>query len=289
MYRIGYFLILLISWLPFWMLQAIADFMAWSLYLLGYRKDVVLNNLKNSFPEKSEREVRSIARKFYRNFADTIMLSFKNFSISEAEMKKRCSVNNIDVVQRHLREGRNVIAMLPHYSNWEWNIAMPMFLDKDINAYTVYQPLNSTFFNEKIQGSRSRFGLELVPMRQTYKVCLSKENNGKHIFGLVADQSPHRRSLKRWLTFMNQDTPVHVGSENIAREKDYAVVFLYSRMVKRGYYELTFEQMYDRGGATAEGEITSRFFEKLEILLKERPEEYLWSHKRWKHKRKQEV
>ncbi|MDH5474726.1 MAG: lysophospholipid acyltransferase family protein [Cyclobacteriaceae bacterium] len=284
--KLGFILIKLFSLLPFWVLYTIANFLGFLMYhVFGYRKEVVLNNLRNSFPNKSEKEIHTIAKKFYRSFSDTIISSIKSFTISEKEIRKRFVYKNPEIFQRHLDEGRNILGMCGHYSNWEWTFSSPLFFSSDIETILVYQKLQNKFFNKIILDSRERFGSKFIPTHRAYATMLNKENNGKYIFGLVADQSPHKTKIKHWLTFLNQDTPVHLGSENIARNKDYAVVFCNVHQVKRGYYEMVLEDMFDHGASTSEYEITTTFFKKLEKIIEEKPEEWLWSHRRWKHSR----
>lgn len=285
--KIGYVLIKLVSLLPFWVLFVIADFLMFIMcYIIGYRKAIIFNNLKKSFPEKSDKELRSIAKKFYKSFADTIICSVKLFSISEKEMKKRFSYRNPEVFQYHFDAGRNVIGMCGHYSNWEWIISTPLFFSNELQSWAVYQKLKNKFFDKMILDSRERFAFKMIPTFEAYETILGQENNGKHAFGMVADQSPHVNKIKHWLNFLNQDTPVHLGAENIAREKDYAVVFCCVQQVKRGYYEMVLENMFDSSATTEEYEITASFFNKLEGIIRQTPEHWLWSHRRWKHKQK---
>lgn len=284
--KLGFAFIKLLSLLPFWTLYIISDILSFLTYrIFGYRKKVVFNNLRNSFPDKTEKEIREIAKKFYSSFADTIIGSIKAFSITEKEMRKRFVYKNPEVFQRHLDAGRNVVGMCGHYSNWEWTFCTPLFFSPDIQSILVYQKLQNKFFDKIILESRQRFGSRFIPTHKVYSTMLKKENNGKYLFGLVADQSPSKSKIKHWLPFLNQDTPVHIGSENIAREKDFAVVFCHVHQVKRGYYEMGLENMFDNAASTNEYEITETFFKKLEKLIEEKPEEWLWSHKRWKHSR----
>lgn len=286
MSSILYFFLKLISFVPFSVLYLLSDLLIGiNNRFIKYRHDVVKSNLREAFPEKSDKEIDRLAKRFFKQLADTMLFSLKMFSISERQVRKRVQVPDIDVMRKHLDSGRNVVMMCPHYSNWEAFVLMALYFEDDMNCHAIYQRLSNKFMDQKVRKSRSRFGAQMVATKDCARTFLNSPNNGKHIFGMVADQSPFISKIRYWVNFLNQDTPVHVGTESLARQTGCAIVFCYPRPIKRGYYEIVIEEFIADASQTEEHFITKAYFERLEKLIQEAPEHWLWSHRRWKYKR----
>ena len=276
-------IIYLTSLLPHWVLYALSDFNFFFIYhVFGYRKKVVYENLKNSFPEKSHEELKEIEKKFFRHLTDVIMETVKEFSISKRSIKKRFKFMNPEVFQQHYDNGKSVMMTMGHYGNWEYGVTAPLWVPQE--CWAVYGKIENPVFDKYLVQTRERFGFTLFPMEETYNVML-EHKQGDKLYMFMADQSPHHAKIKYWLPFLSQETPVHKGAEKLSKMMDLAVVFIDIQKVKRGYYEITAHTLYENPKETAENEITEKYFEILEKVIQKNPEYWLWSHKRWKYKR----
>lgn len=286
--HIGIFCLKLLSKLPLSVLYLVSDFLfVLIFYLVGYRKKVVYNNLRNSFPEKTEKEIRKIRRRFYRHFADLMVEIVKVAGIGEKEFKKRMRIKNPELMNRFFEQGRSVIMITMHYSNWEWTNIFSLFLRHKILA--VYKPLHNQQFERYFQNIRSRFDAETVPMTHVLR-RLVKANQEKELVapGLVGDQTPPAFH-KHWTIFLNQETLFYPGAAAISRKFNHPVVFIRIDKIRRGYYELTFETLFENPENHSEAEIMKAYVHKMEEIIVAKPEYYLWSHRRWKHKRPADV
>ncbi len=257
-------------------------------YVIRYRRKVVYTNLTKSFPEKSKREIRSIARKFYRHFCDSFIETLYFDRISENEIKKRLTLLDQEILEKYLVEGRPVILALGHYNNWEWNCSWP--LNSDYKGYVIYKRLTNKSFNLFYYNMRARFGIVPLERADTYRQLIADQNNGKaSASAFLMDQTPRKHEIQYWTTFLNQETAVLTGTEKVARKLDAAVLFCHVRKLKRGYNRLEFSVIAEHAKDTAPFEITENATRKIEEMIVGRPELWLWSHKRWKHKREMAV
>jgi KDO2-lipid IV(A) lauroyltransferase len=272
-----------ISYLPYPALYLLSDGMYFLVYrVFGYRKKVVIQNITNSFPEKSHEEQLQIVRAFYHHFCDLIVESVKVFTISEAEVKQRMKLLNPEFSNRFFDKGQSVIIAGGHYNNWE---LFAVAIDSEIKHQTValYKTLNNKFFDEKMRTSRGKYGLKMISTRLA-KEEFERTNGLKAvIFGF--DQSPGNSNNCYWGTFLNQDTAMIFGVEKYAKDYNFPVLFLRINKVKRGHYTYEFTEAIEEPGNTEYGEITRKINGLLELDIIKQPEYYLWSHKRWKHKR----
>lgn len=285
---IGYYLAIgigrVISWMPFFILYRFSDFLVFLLdKVIGYRKEVIMENLRYSFPERDEKELHRIRKLFYRNFADIIVESFKSLSISEKAIRKRFKLSNPEVFQDLHDKGKGVIMVMGHYTNFEWT-AMNIPLLVPHQCFAVYQPLDNVHFSKKVVAIREQFGLKLFSMKDTYPFMLgNKAKTPLYVF--MADQSPHIGKIKYSTQFLNQETPVHLGVENLSKKCDLAVVFIETQRLKRGHYEVTAQLLFEDANATTGHEITDTHVKALEKVIVKKPEDWLWSHRRWKYVR----
>jgi KDO2-lipid IV(A) lauroyltransferase len=253
-------------------------------YFPSYRREVVATNLKRSFPEKDRKELKIIERNFYKHLADLFIETLKLTHMSKAELKKRCTITNADILNRLLEEKRDVIGVLGHYNNWEWLSILPQYTN--FKTVSIYKPLQNRYFNKLINDNRSKFGITLTPMSLIIReIIIDRKNGVNTLSAFIADQIPPKGDIKYWTTFLNQDTPVYLGAEKVASKYDMAVVFFHIQKIKRGYYNLNIELLFDHTAGLPEHFITETHVKRLEEIIKEKPEYWIWSHRRWKHKK----
>lgn len=272
----------LLSFLPFPIIYGISNFIAWLLHrVIRYREEVILKNLKNSFPEKSVQEIHKIQKDYYRNFSDIIVEAFKSLSISKKQMKKRFKLRNPEVFQNLYDKNKGVIMVMGHHTNFEWTaMSIPLLVPQ--KCFAVYHPLKNQLYNTKIVEIREQMGLKLFKMKETYPFMLNNPCSAP-LYVFMADQSPHKGKIKYRTEFLNQNTPVHLGVENLSKKCDLAVVFIDIYRVKRGFYEIEAKLLYEDVSNTETYEITDTHVRALEDLIKRDPANWLWSHKRWKN------
>ncbi len=279
-----YCVILPISYLPFPVLYGISDFLYLILYkTFGYRKKIVLGNIQRSFPEKTAKEHMEICNKFYSHFCDLILESLKTFTISEKQVQKRVVCKNPELVNKYFDQKKSVIFAGGHIANWE---IFAVSIDKLIKHKTlgIYKPLSNKYFDGKMQKTRGRYGLTLVSTKKVSQVFEEEKNNlTASIFAI--DQSPSNPNSCHWMTFLNQDTGVLFGTEKFAKEYDQPVLYGRINKEKRGYYSFEFFETFPHPRETKPGEITETVTRLLEKDIINTPEYWLWTHRRWKHKR----
>ena len=269
------------------MLYPISNFFSFVLYhLIGYRKKVVIENLKKSFPEKSDAEITHITKEFYIHFVDVIFETIKLMSISDTEFKKRCSFDEsaIKIFNSFFDKKQSIVGIMGHCGNWEWAAISHQFYFKQLIT-GVYHPLSNKSFDEFMLQLRSRKGGQIIPMSQVYKqiVHLNQQHTPTTL-GLIADQAPPPESAY-WTSFMHQETAFFYGPEKIAKKFNFPVVYLGVKKKKRGYYEMRVNVITERPNELPDGEITRLHVKELEKDLHAQPFNWLWSHRRWKHKR----
>ena len=277
------------SKLPFFVLYGISDFAYFIIYqVVGYRKKVVFENLRNSFPKKNEFEIKQIAKGFYKHIADLFIEFLKGYSITKDEINDRVKIINLEVVKKYTDKNQSVIIVTGHISNWEW-LLHPLNLS-GIPMDIVYQKLSSPLFDKLTLFIRSRFTITpLIEKQDTLRKTVDRKDITRALV-LGSDQSPQNWKSAYWTTFLNQDSGFFTGTERIARKYDYPVIFSEMRRMKRGYYEIEFTEIAisNEYQNLPMGEITERFVRILEQSIHKYPSDYLWSHRRWKHKRNEE-
>ena len=278
-----YLLILPLSLLPYPLLYLLSDIIFLIMYrVIGYRKEVVFTNLRNSFPNKSKHELKKIMSDFYRHLCDIIMESVKGFTISEKQLRKRLIIKNPEFSNYFADKGQSIIFVGGHYNNWEI-CAQAFAMYSNHKCIGIYKPLSNGFINDKIYTSRSKYGMHLISMKQTKKSFEDGDEPKAIVFG--SDQNPANPKRAHWVQFLNQDTGVLFGVERYAKEYDWPVVFVSISKVKRGHYEVEYSLITDSPTEQPHGKITEDFTKRLEQDIINKPQYWLWSHKRWKHKR----
>jgi KDO2-lipid IV(A) lauroyltransferase len=281
-----WWLLLGISKLPFPVLYLLADFFFLILYrLAGYRKKVVAQNLANSFPEKSFTERKQIEVLFYRNLCDVIVETIKLASIKPADLKTHARFINMEAVEEYIRKGTPVIILGSHLANWEW--ALPGgAVSFDFKMDGIYKPLSSPFFDWFMLRIRSRTGAHLVKMQDTLRDFI-KQKQVPRAISMLSDQTPPGGEIQYWTNFLNQDTPFYVGSDKLATSFKYPVFFFGTKRLSRGIYEFELVPLITNISDLPQAgyPVTEQYARLLERWIRENPADYLWSHKRWKHKR----
>ena len=283
-YLLYYLVILPISLLPFPLLYAFSDFLYIFIYgVFRYRKKVVFTNLRNSFPNKSEEEIKTIARLFYHHFCDVIVESLKSFTISEKEILKRMVLKNPELLNSYYDQNKSIILSGGHYNNWEW---IAIALDQQIKhqSIAIYKTLANKFFDEKMRTTRSRYGLMMISTKRV-KIIFEEFKSQLTATIFANDQSPRKSENNYWMTFLNQDTAVLFGTEKYAKDYNYPVLFGTIDKVKRGYYSFYFTVVENDPVNSPYGKITETTTRLLEEQILKAPQYWLWTHRRWKHKR----
>lgn len=254
-------------------------------FVFGYRKKVVFKNLQNAFPEKSAQERRKIAIKFYQHFCDLIVESVKIFSISEKEVRKRFKFHNPESLQPYFDAGKSVIFVMGHYGNWEMSAAAVGLAIPHIPA-GIYQPLSNSFFDRKIRESRCKRRTEVIHRKYVTETFVENDKIKKlmAVF-FIADQAPKNTKKAYWVDFMNQDTAYAFGGDHYARKFDQPVFYGKIWKPRRGHYEAEFVHLTDDANSKPKGWVIEEYSRRLETQIKEKPEHWLWTHKRWKHKK----
>lgn len=280
---IYYALLLPISYLPFGILYKMSDLLYVVLYqLIGYRTQVVQENLSNAFPNKTAVELVKIEREFYRYFCDLLVETVKSFTISKKEIYKRMVITNPEVLNAFYNNNQSVAGIMGHYANWEWaGLVLNHFL-KHHNV-AIYKTVANTFWDEKIRNSRSKFGLELIDMRGVVPY-LRKPTQAPFFMAFIADQSPSNTKTCYWQTFLNQETAILPGPEKLSAKYQLPVVFAANTRVARGYYEISFSVVHPKPNELPDGQLTQLHTQMLEQQINAQPAYWLWTHKRWKHK-----
>lgn len=276
-----------IAWCPFWLLYGISDVLFVFIYhVFGYRKGVVRANLRNSFPEKSAEELRAIERAFYRWLCDLALETVKTLTLSPAQVKARLQLEGTVVLERYKAQSRSVILVMGHWGNWELGGAR--FSVAGLHRLNViYHPLENKWFDRLVHRMRTRLGTHLYPMKDAMR-CMLRDKDLVTATAFIADQTPPPEGAY-WTTFLNQDTPVFQGTEKIARKLGYPVIYVGVERTRRGHYTLHFEELCADPATTAPGAITLLHTKRLEADIRHRPAYWLWSHRRWKHKRSSSV
>lgn len=276
-------IILLFSRVPLRILYWISDLIFFVIYyMVGYRRKVVLENLQNSFPEKSAEELKQIGKNFYLNFCDYIVETFRSFSISSTELRVRVQHLNQDVFRDAKEENKNVILLAGHVFNWEWYNVLATIIPQE-HSFPVYRKVQNNFWEEKIKSLRNRFGNKALEAKEVIRHIFKNPNDGNSVYMFVADQTPHFSEVTYGLNFLNQKTPAFVGYDKLSTRMDLAFVFCEMKKVKRGFYQINYYRIYPEGEKFTEFEVVKKFHHLLQNTINKRPDNYLWSHRRWKY------
>ena len=271
-----------LSLLPFPVLYALSDFL--SLFVRQfYRKQIVRENLRSAFPEKSDKELRDIERKFYHQFCDLFVEDIKMLSMSKEEMMRRMTFSGLDEAKKRHEAGQKFhFLYLSHFGNWEWIASINYHMQPWCTSAQIYHHIYDHFMNRFFLELRGQYGGINIEMKETFRRILQLRREDKnYVIGFISDQQPKWSSIHHFVPFLSHDTAVFIGAEHIARKVD--AFMMYGRMSrpKRGYYHLDIIPMEDHLASVPENTLTNRYFEMLEADIKAHPEMWLWTHKRW--------
>ena len=279
------FFIFLVGLIPFRVLYVISDFLRFVLYrVVGYRRKVVEENIRNSFPDLSVAERKKLINLSYKNLADVIIEGVKVFTMPDKQIVARHKFINPEFLTPYIEAGKSVILLPAHYGNWEWGgLSIPLQLDYK-HIIVLYKPLSNKFADRLVKKNRSRTGIFMASIFETARLFQTYAAQTTAFF-LVADQSPSNASRSYWINFMGRETAFLHGPERYARLYQLPVIFVDVQRVKRGYYEVEFSLLTDHPTKLPKGEITALYARKLEDVIRKKPENWLWSHRRWKLKK----
>ncbi|MCB2377640.1 lysophospholipid acyltransferase family protein [Hymenobacter sp. BT635] len=279
-------LLLSIARLPFPVLYGFAyGLYGLMAYVVRYRRRVVLENLRNSFPEKSEKDIQRIQKEFYWHFAQVMVEILKLGVISDAELRRRVRIHNPELLSSPFAQGRTVLALGSHAGNWEW-ILPSGALEFPNRAYGVYKPLSNPFFEHFLYKLRTRSGAHLIPMRDTLRDLIKRRTEGRAM-SMLTDQAAGPEDRPYWTQFLNQDTSFYSSADRLASQFSCPVVYVNIKRTGRGFYDLVILPLHD-GNTPLDKEayvVTEAFARHLERDIQAAPANYLWTHRRWKHKR----
>jgi Kdo2-lipid IVA lauroyltransferase/acyltransferase len=285
LFLILYPILWLISILPFRILYTLSDFVYLLVYyIFRYRRRTVRQNIALALPHLSKDQQLYVEKKSYQHLCDMFLEMIKTMTISDKEIKKRFVFTNLDVYKELEKNEKSVALMCAHYASYEWVISM----NKHVNfqGYAIYKKVSNKYFDKLVRDIRSRFDAILITTKDTIPTIEKNAREGRlGLYGFASDQSPKANRAFHWYTFMGIDTPIHTGAEMLAKRFDMNVIFLNVRKVKRGYYEATFETITENVKDVPNFEISEEFIRRVEKQIYSAPEYYLWTHKRWKHRR----
>lgn len=285
---------LLYSWvkvhalLPMRALYVLSDILYIIIYrIAGYRLKVVRRNMKASFPDKTEVELRKLERDFYHHFADYIVETIKLAHISLEEVQRRAHILNPELVDQLMDKGHTCfVLLLGHFGNWEWFTASTSFFE-NAQMHQIYRPLNNKAFDRLFIYLRTRFGAYSIKKNDTIRdIVHLKQDKTRSVAVFLADQTPSKANLHYWTQFLGQDTAILTGPERIARKLNLPVIYMDVRRVKRGYYTVETKLIAENPKEMPELWITEQYARLMEQTILRNPSYWLWTHKRWKYQRK---
>lgn len=275
--------LIVIGIMPFFVLYLFSDLMYFILYhVIGYRKGVVYKNLKETFPEKPDAEIKDLMKKSYKNLTDVLVEGIKAFTMTNSQIRKRHRVVNPELALPLFKDAKSIIGVAGHYCNWEWgSLSASLFMKHKVVGF--YKPLSNLWIDRFARWSRARYGTTLASIKET-SLNFERFKDCPSIFLMAADQSPSKISQSHWVRFLGRDTAFLHGPEKHARLNNIPVMFIDVQRVKRGYYTVEISMLAKDPGQLKDGEITWLYAQKLESVILAKPENWLWSHRRWKHK-----
>ena len=283
-----YFYFWLHALLPLKILYILSDILFFPMfYIVRYRRKLVYQNMKDSFPEKSKKEIRRMKKAFYHHFCDYIVETIKLLHISDKETRKRVKFHNTEALQEIVDNGGSCLMLLGHYGNWEFVPSVTLWMRKGSVIFAqIYRPLKNKWFDRFFLKLRGRYHSECIAKQDTLRSILRYKSSGRpSITGFMADQTPSPANIHHWVNFLNHDTPVFTGVEKIAHKVGFSVFYFDVEKIKRGYYSVTIREISKNPKETEEFEITNKYMEMMETTILRAPEYWLWTHNRWKHKR----
>lgn len=270
-----------LSKLPLGFLYLISDLAYFIVYyLVGYRRNVVKENLVTSFPDKTNKELRKIEKAFYKYLGDQIVETLKTLDISDEELKRRIKIQNYEAVNASLAKGRNAVILMGHYCNWEWVQEISRYFLPEAFISSIYHPLNNKYWDEIFMKLRSRWGNHIIPMKKAARTLINRENM-PWVCGFIADAYTWRKNDDNYIDFLNHKTWFIFGPEEIGNKVGADYFYLEMNKVKRGHYIITLHPLLPQQQDLPFPH-TRLFWKEFEKTIQKNPAYWLWSHKRWK-------
>ena len=293
MWRAGYYIFYginrIITLLPLGILYVFSDILFLFLYYYpSYRRQIVAENLTRSFPEKSAEEIRQIEKAFYRHLSDLFIEVLKLPGMSKKELLRRVKLTNPELIKHFYESGKDIALVYSHYNNWEWlTTVFPLFTG--YKCVGAYKPVRNKIVNKFLNDQRTRYKADPAPMQMVLRRIIENRKKGiRAMYGFISDQTPARTLIEYYTDFLNQETPVFLGLEKIATKYDMAVLFMDIRKIKRGFYEITLDVLFENTKGLPKYLITDTHVKRLEKTIMEKPEYWIWTHRRWKYKKEAE-
>ena len=282
--KLLYATLFLLSLLPLSVLYLVSDALYIVIYkLAAYRTAVVRKNLATSFPDKDDKELKTIEHDFYHWFCDYIVESVKLLTMSPEQARRRMVFRGTELIEQMVAEGRSCGVYLGHYCNWEWVTTLPLWVSEKGQCAQIYHPLENRDFDRIFLRLRQRFGAVCIAMEDAARLIIKHKNEGKPlIIGYIADQVPFWKSIHHWLDFLSHDTPVLTGTERMVRKVNQAAFYLDLRRTSRGHYVAEFKLLSTEPKKLEEFHLTDMYFALLEQTIRRDPPLWLWTHNRWK-------
>lgn len=289
LFYISYAFLWTVAWLPLPALYILSDIAYFFVYrVVRYRVKTTRENIKNAFPNQTNKERRKLERRFYHHLCDYGVETIRLIHISENEIRRRITFENIELFKQFAQNGQNTILLFGHYCNWEWVSSLPLHLKDTLNVSTLYKKIKNESLERIILNLRSQFGMICYQKQKVLRGMVELQNTGKPFtLFFIADQTPSWNNLHYWTTWLNQDTPLLTGWETIARKTNNPVLFLEMHKVKRGYYQCRVELLCAEPQTQEQYTLVEKYARRMEQNILDAPEFWLWSHKRWKHQRQQ--
>jgi KDO2-lipid IV(A) lauroyltransferase len=277
-------MIKLLSRLPMRALYAFAAFIyLLAFYVVRHRHQVIREQLEKVFPAASAAERERIHKQFLRNFCDVMVEVLKSVSMTEADMRAHVQIANIEVARRHLDAGQSILFVTSHLCNWEWLLhGVTVQLGYPLDA--AYKPLHDQWAERLMLKVRSRFGARLVPAKELLADFLQRRAIVRAV-AMNADQAPVSTDKRYWTQFLGQDTAFYIGAEQIARATRLPITYLVMRRIRRGYYQVELQPLWDGREAIEPNQVTERYARACEIDVFRSPADWLWSYRRWRLKK----
>lgn len=267
--------------MPFWLIYRISDFLYILMFhIVSYRKSVIIKNINRCFPAKTDYEKKLIRKKFYKGLSDLLVETIKGFTLSEKELLKRYSSKGHELFEPHFDAGKDVFIISAHFGNWEWGNAKLANTFKHQTA-VLYKPISNIHIEKYTKTCRGRFGVDMISIYHSMRYLLTKKPKPTAYF-LVADQYPTTKEKQKMVDFFEAKTGFLHGPEDFSRQMGTPVFYLEMKRIKRGYYSMEYYPLAENAKELPTNELTQRYAKHLENSIRKQPEDWMWSHKRWK-------
>lgn len=285
-YLIDIMMLKILSRFPLSLLYVLADVVAFLTFrVIRYRRAVVLQNLRNAFPEKTDLELEAIAKDFYANLSDVVVEAIKAHRFSAEEISQRVQIRGLEHIAPYRDANSSIVVLAAHQCNWEWLLLSCSALSY-VNIDALYKPLHNKKIDAFMRSTRGRFGVNLISSKNAMREIIQRRNKLEAIVG-IADQPPSRRAPKYWATCLNQDTAFHIGMERMAKVLKAPVFFISMKRVRRGYYVAELKKIAEPPYEKFSHAITQRYSECFENQIIASPSDWLWSNRRWKYQKQE--